>query len=329
MGTLAGFHFPQMDQGSYPMSVLLSKPCDFCGHSYAEPHLRLKDLRLNLPGTWNLVKCEKCGLLMLDPQPTWEELAAHYPKEYHAYLGKVSGLAAFLRRYGFKQRVKSILRRVYIPNGRLLDVGCATGDFLQAFHELTGWDVDGVEIVPEAAAAARAKGLKVVSSLEDSKMIQSSFDVITLWDVLEHMPDPSEKLQLCNELLKPEGILVIKCPDPEGKEASMFRQSWIGYEAPQHLYGFPKKVLLKKLTDMGLEITATRQTGSDYASFFVSLGHWLIRSGWNALGRFIINAAHKPFVRLIAGILVRPLRWVGVRSSSTYYCKKKRNEESQ
>jgi len=307
------------------MSVETSNPCNFCGHQRAEPFLTLSDLRLNLPGSWNLIKCENCGLLFLDPQPGWKELSAHYPKEYHAYLGKDSKITDFLRGLGLRSRVKSILGKTTVQKGSLLDVGCATGDFLHAFQSAADWNVMGLEIVPEAAAAARAKGLTIIEKdLEAANLAKGSFDVITLWDVLEHMPNPAKTLQTCYSLLKPGGKLVLKCPDPAGKEASMFQESWIGFEAPQHLFGFPQPVLVNKLKEIGFEPVSTAYMGSDYAAFFVSLGHWLNRQGQFSLGKFIIKATHKPLGRIIAGILVRPVRWLGIRSSCTYYCQKPR-----
>lgn len=254
------------------MSEKLTNPCNFCGHWQAEKYLTLSDLRLNLPGLWKLMKCENCGLLLIDPQPSWEELSAHYPKEYHAYLSKASKTTQFLRGFGIRNRVKSVLRRTTIKNGRLLDVGCATGDFLHQFSAMTGWDVTGLEIVPEAAAAAIAKGLRIIEKdLLAANLPENSFDAITLWDVLEHMPDPAKALQICYTLLKPGGILVLKCPDPAGKEASIFKDSWIGFEAPQHLFGFPKAVLMKKLDETGFSKVDTTKTGSDISSFFYKL----------------------------------------------------------
>ena len=305
------------------MSVVTTQPCNFCGHQQAESFLELKDLRLNLPGSWNLMKCENCGLLFIDPQPTWEELSAHYPKDYHAYLRKDSKITAFLRGFGLRNRVKSIVRKTAIQKGSILDVGCATGDFLHAFQTATGWDVMGLEIVPEAAAAARAKGLTIIEKdLEDANLPDGSFDVITLWDVLEHMPDPAKVLRICYALLKPGGSLVLKCPDPSGKEAALFKESWIGYEAPQHLFGFPQPVLVNKLKEIGFPKVTTASTGSDYAAFFVSLGHWLKHRGRINLSKFIIRSTHKPLGRIVAGILVRPVRWLGIRSSCTYYVQK-------
>ena len=305
------------------MSISLNKPCNFCNHQQAERFLELKDLRLDLPGTWQLVRCENCGLLFIDPQPGWEELSAHYPKEYHAYLHKDSRILTFLRGFGLRNRVKTVLRKTNNQKGKLLDVGCATGDFLEAFKTASGWDVTGLEIVSEAAVVARAKGLTIIEKdLENASLPVSSIDVITLWDVLEHMPDPANALQTCYALLQPGGMLVLKCPDPAGKEASLFKESWIGHEAPQHLFGFPKAVLLKKLEIVGFTQVRTAYAGSDYSAFFTSLGHWLNSRGQVCLSKLIISVTHKPLGRIIAGILARPIRWFGIRSSCTYYCYK-------
>ena len=305
------------------MSKTITKPCNFCGHLQAEKFLTLSDLRLNLPGSWNLMRCENCGLLFVDPQPSWEELSAHYPKEYHAYLRKESKMTAFLRGFGLRNRVISILKRTTAQKGRILDVGCATGDFLHTFKKMTDWNVEGLEIVPEAAAAARAKGLNIIEAeLETAALETDNYDVITLWDVLEHVQDPAMVLQICNDLLKPEGILVLKCPDPAGKEALLFKENWIGYEAPQHLFGFPRAVLKNKLEEVGFSKVNTTQTGSDYSSFSVSFGHWLNKHGRRKLSKIIISATHRPIGRIIAGIIIRPVRWIGIRSSCTYFCQK-------
>lgn len=305
------------------MSKLAANPCNFCGSQRASHFLTLTDLRLRLPGTWDLVRCEQCGLLFIDPQPGWEELSAHYPNEYHAYLRKGSKITELLRGIGLRNRVNAVWRRTVVEKGQLLDVGCATGEFLDQFRKMTGWDVVGIEIVPEAASYARAKGLKIVEEeLPNAGFQNESFDAITLWDVLEHTKDPAETLQVCFSLLKPGGVLVIKVPDPSSKEAALFKESWIGYEAPQHLFGFPKKVLENKLREIGLTDVASFQTGSDYSSFFVSFGHWLNKQNWRKSSEIIIDLVHKPIGRMIAGTIIRPIRFLGIKSSCTYIYQK-------
>ena len=304
------------------MNTLEAIKCNFCENNQAEELYILSDLRLNYAGNWVLYKCVNCGLLFISPKPDWSELQKHYPVTYHGYLQNGSGLLNALRQFGLQQRVKPF-RKLVNGRGLLLDVGCATGDFLQKFRDTTGWDVCGVEIVPEAALIARNKGLRIIDQeLTQASLQADSYDVITLWDVLEHVENPKDTLEECKRLLKPGGLLVIKTPDPEGLEAKLFKQFWIGYEAPQHIFGFPKHVLFDKLIKMNFDVSI-KQTGSDYTAFFLSLAYWLRSKKQIRLSKMLISSLRSIPGRLIAGILVRPMRWFGIKSSCTYYATKK------
>lgn len=189
---------------------------------------------------------------------------------------------------------------------------------------MTGWEVKGLEKVHQAAVIARAKGLQILEcDIEEAGLSKNSIDVITLWDVLEHMPDPASVLKECYNLLGPTGTLIIKSPDPSGREASMFGEYWVGYEAPQHIFGFPKPVLMAKLKELDFDVL-TKQTGSDYAAFCLSLAYWLRSKKLVWLSKVLITSVRIIPGRLIAGILVRPLRWIGINSSCTYYAIKKK-----
>lgn len=297
-------------------------PCNFCGSQNARFFLRLKDHRLHLPGSWDLLRCEQCGLLFLHPQPDWQELEAHYPKQYHAYLASGPRWLGVLRNYGLKRRAGTILK--YKPGpGALLDVGCATGEFLSEFSARAGWHTAGVEVVPQAAEIARQKGLDIFTgSLPDAHYPADHFDALTLWDVLEHMPDPSAALRECVRILKPGGILLVKTPDPAGGEAGWFKQNWIGYEAPQHLFGFPRDVLIRQMETIGLRVIATRQTGTDYATFCISLGTWLKERGAGGAGQAVIKYSRTLPGRVLAAVFVWPLRLLGLKSSCTLIAQK-------
>lgn len=296
--------------------------CNFCGSTESTLFLQLKDHRLNLPGVWDLFQCLNCGLLYISPQPNWDELELHYPKKYHGYIRSGSPFIQRIRDMGLTKRVKSILTHMETM-GTLLDIGCATGDFLIKFKELSQWHVYGLEIIPDAAEFARKKGLRVFD--EDFLAINLSnngIDVITMWDVLEHMPDPSSVIEKCFQVLKAGGLLVIKTPDPSGGEAEIFKQYWVGYEAPQHLYGFPRNVLLEKLQSAGFDLVDTKQIGSDYATFFLSFGYWLKENNMKTTGDLIIKSIHTIIGRGAASFVIRPLRLFGLKSSCTYYLRK-------
>lgn len=299
--------------------------CNFCGSTESTLCLQLKDHRLNLPGVWDLFQCQNCGLLYLSPQPDWDELKLHYPKKYHAYIRSGSPFIRRIRDMGVTKRVKSILN-YQKEIGVLLDIGCATGDFLSKFQELSYWEVCGLEIVPDAAEHARQKGLKVFNEgFLDIDFSNEFFDVITMWDVLEHMPDPSKVLKKCLRILKPGGLLVIKTPDPSGGEARLFKENWVGYEAPQHLYGFKKNVLINKLTDVGFELIDLKQIGSDYSTFFLSTAYWLKEHQMKTAGDLLIKFIRTFIGRGISSLLIRPLRLFGLKSSCTYYMRKIEN----
>lgn len=293
--------------------------CNFCGSTKSKVYLNLKDYRLNLPGKWDLFQCENCGLLYLFPQPNWDELKTHYPEQYHGYIKGGSRLTCWLRKMGINKRVKSILNHRK-NKGILLDIGCATGDFLDRFRKVSGWQVSGLEIVEEAAEIARQKKLTIYSqNLLNINFPENMFDVITLWDVLEHMPDPSAVIKECHRILKKGGILVIKAPDPSGWEAKMFKETWVGFEAPQHLFGFPKNVLIDKLQKSGFEVVALKQTGSDYSSFFLSIAFWLKENQLEKVGLILTKFVRTFMGRIITGLMIRPLRLFGLKSSCIYY----------
>lgn len=300
--------------------------CDFCGSMQAEPFLSLKDLRLGLPGKWDLFRCGQCGLLYLFPQPETWELARHYPENYHAYLSPSRGSLSRLRNYGINRRVRTV-QRFSPPGGSLLDVGCATGEFLRAFADQTGWQVTGIEVTPQAAELARQKGLEIIEKdLLNANFRPESFDVITLWDVLEHLTSPNAALLECRRLLKNGGLLVIKAPNPGGGEAKLFGSAWIGYEAPQHLFGFPEVVLRARLEALGFKEEALQQTGSDYAAFFLSLGYWLQEHRAAHLGKLVIYLLRTQVGRVLGAIFARLLRIFGLKSSQTYFVTKSQPE---
>lgn len=296
--------------------------CNFCGISNSICYLKVVDHRLNIPGEWNLYKCANCGLIFLWPQPDWEELILHYPKQYHGYLTSKSHILDSFRKYGLKKRIKSILE-FKNTKGEILDIGCASGEFLEEFRDLTGWQVTGLEVVEPAIKITRKKNISVITKeLLDANLKENTFDVITLWDVIEHLSDPSAVLIECHKILKKDGLIVIKTPDPSGIEALFFKKYWVGYEAPQHLFNFPRKVLVDYLHNIGFRVERIGQTGSDYAAPFLSISFFLADHGYNKLACFLVKFSRSIAGRLLLMIITKPFRFIGIRSSCTYYATK-------
>ncbi len=134
--------------------------CNICNLQDTKPYLLREDLNLYIPGTFQLVQCKNCGLIYENPRPSVNSWGTIYPEEYDQYDGQQnqSGIRKGLRRYGLQKQIRSI--EAYLTSGNLLDIGCATGDFIQEASKRSGWTVFGVEPSPKASEIARARGLK-------------------------------------------------------------------------------------------------------------------------------------------------------------------------
>jgi len=303
--------------------------CDFCGGESTSAVLELQDLLLGLPGAFSLVECNTCGLLFLNPRPGPEELQAHYPDHYHPFTDDIedhpSPFVRFVRRYGLVRRCRAALQGQ--EGGRLLDVGCSTGLFLNEMRRQGEWDVYGVEPVASAAAFAREHfGLEVFQgTLPESAYPDAFFDVVTLWDVLEHVSSPSTYLREIHRVLKPGGRLVIKVPDPECWEADLLGPFWIGYDAPRHLFGFPRSVLDHQLRDRGFKVETVQCLAGGFFTLTTSLGFWLDAHGAERLGQLLRAGAHSPMVRVSTAPAFALLRQLGLGSSLTYFARKNTN----
>lgn len=292
---------PSDPESSEPAAGLVagaagSPACDFCGQNVPSPYLTLRDLLLGLPGEFRLVRCSACGLLYLNPRPSWEELVSYYPPEYesHVVTAGIGWRAAFeqwARDLGPRHRVNAVVRRR--ASGSLLDVGCATGLFLDALRRRGGWRVKGVEPVESAAEQARQRlGLDVFGgTLPEARFPAESFDVVTMWDVLEHVESPAAYLRECWRVLAPGGWLVIKVPDVGSAEAAMFGDCWLGYDAPRHLFGFRREILARQLVRTGFRAPEVVILGTDQSVFLASLGHFFAAHERSHLGTAIHRAS--------------------------------------
>ena len=189
----------------------------------------------------NVLKCFSCGLVFFEPRFTEAEVD---PEEKVYWNGGSQKKIYFQKEIRetfvkeFESRLKTMKR--YQPGcGKLLDVGCGIGHFLDTARR-QGWEVRGLDISENAAAAAQeAYELKVaVGTLEDSGFTDREFDCMTLWDVIEHIRRPLENVRAANRLLRNGGILVMKTPD----ESSLFKQF---ARASYHLLGGSGSFLLK------------------------------------------------------------------------------------
>jgi SAM-dependent methyltransferase len=167
---------------------------------------------------WDVVRCRGCGLVYVSPPPSHEELEALYSAgDYHAALDEAERRRYFARRL---RQVEALACDRTAEGGcatrRLLDVGCSKGHFLE-LAQASGWQAVGVELNPRAVEEARARGLDVRhGELPGLAFADASFDVVTLFDVIEHTAAPRALLAACHKALRPGGLLVVTTPDVGG-----------------------------------------------------------------------------------------------------------------
>ncbi len=261
-----------------PEPVFESVPCPFCGSSEAQPLFEGTDRLLYLPGSFRVVRCARCGLLRQDPRPTPETIAFYYPPEYEPYSVAIdeepSRFRRWDRRYGMRKRQRAIERRC--PGGRLLDVGCATGNFLHEMARTGHWQVEGVEPNAEAAHYGREHlGLTIhAGELTGVELPAAAYDVITMWNVLEHLHAPAENLQAVARLLKPGGCFVFSIPNLASWEHCLLGKYWMGWELPRHLVYPSAERMEAQLRALGLALVDWECLVGAYPSFLLSLRFW-------------------------------------------------------
>jgi 2-polyprenyl-3-methyl-5-hydroxy-6-metoxy-1,4-benzoquinol methylase len=284
------------------------KTCCLCGQAGRVLHPALRDRLFNAPGVWSLLECGHCHLGWLDPRPVAEGMGKLYANYYThgeetpapsssrgqqkfrqkakkavlaAQLGyPTSEDSAFWKCVGNLGRYFPLLRDLamgfvrdlpFVPAGRLLDVGCGSGDFLWAMRA-RGWRVKGVEPDPEAARLARERYCLEVTTgtLEGAALPAASVDAMTLSNVIEHVPDPVALLRECGRVLRPGGKLVVETPNLQSFGHRRFGASWRGLEVPRHFFLFSRRALRACAEKAGLEIASLRTTSRASRLYYMS-----------------------------------------------------------
>ena len=217
-------------------------------------------------GTFNglsVVDCPACGHATVQPLPDPAMLAAIYEDAAYYQGGQGGGLGfadyralARARRRMFEHHLARLDGRV--RPGKVLDVGCATGDFLKVARE-HGWQVMGVD--PSSARAdAQDAGIPLVgTTVDDAEVAPGALDLVTFWDVLEHLPDPVGALRRARELLRPGGVIALTVPDRSSALARLTGKHWFGYQtAGEHLQFFSRHSLRLTLEKAGYEAERVR-----------------------------------------------------------------------
>lgn len=300
-------------------------PCPMCGAEASAPLVRTGDLLFPGDAEFQLVSCSHCGHIYQNPRPTPAAIGSFYPEAYHPFLSAIEDEASPLRRldraFGLRMRCQAVQRAAGRRPGRLLDVGCATGVFLDGMRRL-GWAVQGVEPSAYAAGYARRRfGLEVFEGLlEEARLPEATFDAITMWDVLEHVHEPRPVLAELARLLRPGGLLVLSLPNPDSLEARLLGEHWLGWDLPRHLNLFRPTQLRVHLAHYGMPVERIRSFTAGHAVMVMSLARKLRAAGYGPALPHLLSSLP---VRLLSRLYYSgPADWYNLSSIMVVFARR-------
>lgn len=219
-------------------------------------YLKTKDYSIS-GEEFELVYDESLDMLVTKPQP--QELDKYYLSENYishtdANATLIDKIYQAVKKYSLWKKVR-LIRKYGAEEKTLLDVGAGTGDFLLTAKE-SNWEVEGVEPNNEAKMRAKEKGIDLYSSL--GTLVKRKYNVITLWHVLEHLPNLENQIKQLVWLLNENGTLIIAVPNFKSYDARYYRKYWAAYDVPRHLWHFSKEAIEKLFSGHGMKVVKTK-----------------------------------------------------------------------
>lgn len=231
---------------------------------------------------FQLLYDDEFDMFTTSPQPSEDELPKYYKsQDYISHTDTQRNLFEklyhFIRRISLKKKLK-LINLFFSEEKMLLDIGCGTGEFLKIAQQ-NNWTVFGIEPNKKARSIANKKTNNSVSDIEElSNFKPQSFDVITLWHVLEHLPRLEKHISILKSLLKSNGTLIIAVPNYKSYDAKYYKEFWAAYDVPRHFWHFSQtsiSILFEK-ENMYVE----NRLPMKFDSYYVSLLSEKYKSGW-------------------------------------------------
>jgi 2-polyprenyl-3-methyl-5-hydroxy-6-metoxy-1,4-benzoquinol methylase len=274
---------PRVSDTAERRAILL---CNLCGNATNTPYCPENGR--------GLLQCNQCGLVYVGQRPSAQELYALYGETY--FHNDQSGEVGYSNYIGDEANIRKTAHRrlkfveQFIPQkGRLLDVGCAMGFVLDVAHE-RGWQVAGLDVSQFATEYVQKRFGHTAYNVGVTELDKpdGTYDMITMYDVIEHVPDPKANMQKIAQLLRKGGIYELATPDVGSVPAWLTGKQWIGYKMEdEHVYYFSVDTLTKMLNDAGFDVIHVRHVGK-----YVTMRLFLDRLGF-----------YMPFIS-------KPLQWL-------------------
>ena len=229
------------------MDILKINICPLCGGQQLEHALNCTDHYAS-GETFEVVRCVHCGFLMTQNAPVEAEIGKYYETpDYISHSDTQKGLMNkvyhWVRQFMLSRKAALVKRASKMKKGALLDYGTGTGYFA---HTMTKkqWQVKAIEKSPQARAFAKEHfGLEVDAETALPHYPSDTFDVVTLWHVMEHIEHLNEMWETLHRILKERGVLIVAVPNPDSYDAKKYKEWWAAYDVPRHLWHFRPSVM--------------------------------------------------------------------------------------
>ncbi|GGN15139.1 methyltransferase [Dyadobacter beijingensis] len=254
------------------MSLETLDKCPVCQQSSFSNYLNVEDYTVSHK-EFTIQQCNSCYFLFTNPRPSESTIGAYYEsQDYISHHDEAKDLMSkvytSVRNHTIEQKVK-LINSLVQPKGKLLDIGCGTGNFLSAVKQ-DGWQTFGTE--PDAGArdiASKRVGATIFGSIEEDTLGAEQFDIISMWHVLEHVHKLNETIDWLQKHLKPNGRIIIAVPNPQSYDAVKYGRFWAAYDVPRHLYHFTRATMKNLVQRHGLAVKKILPMWFD--SFYVSM----------------------------------------------------------
>lgn len=274
--------------------------CLLCDQNLWRLECAAKDELIGQKGSYFYFCCQNCGFVVLHPKPSQEDFNSLYPEDsYPPFLTtqKRRLFSNFVISCVSLKRSHRVFQ--YQQRGRLLDIGCASGYFLEEMVRRGGWDCVGIEPSPQTAKETASRlGISVIpNSIEEAVLEENSLDVVSAWDVLEHVRDPRIALKKIYRWLKENGLFIASMPNIDSLEYRLFRRFWFNLDPPRHFWHFTTRTIQQLLEDEGFHVARIETSFWSSCEAFLKSWRYLVRR-WTGLqgNLFFFNISGIPLL---------------------------------
>lgn len=247
--------------------------CPICGNNHFLHELNCVD-HYATGEKFELLKCSECGFVFTQDAPDESKIGRYYETpDYISHSDTTKGLMNrvyhWVREYMLRRKSSLVVNESKKANGLILDIGTGTGYFSNKMKSI-GWDVKAIEKNPQARDFAKQHfNLDVDDENSLGYYESGSFDVITLWHVMEHLQNLNVTWETLGRLLKDDGVLVVAVPNPTSYDANYYKEWWAAYDVPRHLWHFSPDVMKKLGEKHGF--TLKKSYPMPFDAFYVSM----------------------------------------------------------